>query len=364
MSAKRLSTATLIATQLAVAALLYCSIAKPSSTQGLKDREALTLEVSKIESRHDADLFGSDWRMSSKLRFIDAYALKNGHPQFGGWSGLAFDRQANQLVAVSDTGHWMTLDPAAFAAETSPVQINAFVGPVHGNEGDPATGGGPRDIEAIALTAAGTYLSYESPTSGIYYSPMGDIEAARFQRQYSLTTEFAALPKGFGLESLTAVSAAPAPLELLAVAERPQDKQAAVDAWLLRPGKAQARKPGAPLDASPDVRRLSLGHLDGYDVSDIAWSPACGLFGLQRKLTWYGRLKIKLVKLSISQDRTAINSEELFSGHSAGAAIDNYEGLAVRDIAAGVCELYAISDDNFLPVQKTILMRFRYKEAA
>jgi hypothetical protein len=165
------------------------------------------------------------------------------------------------------------------------------------------------------------------------------------------------LPKGFGLEALTAISAAPAPLELLAIAERPVGNKTEAEAWLIRSAKK-------PVGDFAEIGRLSLGHLDGYDVSDVAWSPACGLFALQRKLTWYGRLKIKLLKLSISADRTAMSSEELFSGHSGGSAVDNYEGLAVADVAPGVCDLYAISDDNFLPVQKTILMRFRYKEAA
>lgn len=358
MNSKRVPAAALIASVLAVAALLYFSLAKPSSAHALKDQESLTLDVRRIQSRDDTGLFGSGWRMSSRLHFVDAHALKNGHPQFGGWSGLAFDRQNRQVIAVSDTGHWMAFDPAPFSHEEgAPAQISARAGPLLGNDGNPANGNGPRDIEAIALTANGTYLSYESPASGIYFSKEHSIESARFLRQHKLTAEFSGLPKGFGLEALTAINAAPAPLELLAIAERPIGNKTEVEAWLIRSVNRQA-------GAAAGISRLSLGNLDGYDVSDVAWSPACGLFAVQRKLTWYGRLKIKLVKLNISPDRTSITSEELFSGHSGGSAIDNYEGLAVDDVAPGVCDLYAISDDNFLAVQRTILMRFRYKEAA
>lgn len=366
MKSKQVPAAALIASALAVAVLLYCSLAKPSSAHALKDQESLTLDVRKIQSRDEADLFGGGWRMSSRLHFVDAYALRNDHPQFGGWSGLTFDAQHQQLIAVSDTGHWMTFDPADLSQEdTASAQIRARAGPLLGDSGNPATGNGPRDIEAIALTANGTYLSYESPNSGIYFSNERNIESAKFLRQNKLTAEFAALPKGFGLESLTATNLAPAPLELLAIAERPIENQTRVEAWLIRSAKSQTRGHTAkPTGASAEINRLSLGNLDGYDVSDVAWSPACGLFGIQRKLTWYGRLKIKLVKLNISSDRTSMSSEELFSGHSGGSAIDNYEGLAVVDVAPGVCDLYAISDDNFLPVQKTILMRFRYKETA
>ena len=37
---------------------------------------------------------------------------------------------------------------------------------------------------------------------------------------------------------------------------------------------------------------------------------------------------------------------------------DNYEGLAVRRRDDGRMELLLLSDDNFLPVQRTVLLRF------
>jgi hypothetical protein len=355
MSSKRYSAAAMIATLSAAAALLYCSLAKPSPASGLKHPEVITLEVRRIKAAENTELFGSAWRMSSKLDFTDAYTMKSDHAQFGGWSGLAFDSRQKHFVAVSDTGHWMAFDPIENPKEdSSTFPLSASIGSLLDTEGKPAANGGPRDIEAISIVGEKMYLSYESPSSGLYYSPKGRIDTAKFRRLNPLSPAFSALPKGYGLESIAAISPPGAPLELLAIAERPSEQAPGmVPAWLIQSA-----------DTQPQLTPLRVNNPEGYDISEIAWSSACGLFGIERKLTWYGRLKVKLVKLTISADRSSIESEALFSGDSAGSAIDNYEGLTVVDIRPGECDLYAISDDNFLSVQKTILMRFRYREAA
>jgi hypothetical protein len=44
------------------------------------------------------------------------------------------------------------------------------------------------------------------------------------------------------------------------------------------------------------------------------------------------------------------------------ASVDNMEGLAVREDAGGTI-IYLISDDNFNPIQRTLLMKFRLEPA-
>lgn len=346
--------AALLACALAAAALLYCGLAKPTPTLGLKAAEELALRAERVAAPDRAALFGSDWQMSPRLSFSQALVLRSEHPQFGGWSGLGFDAHTQSLIAVSDTGHWLSF-PRPAPEEGAAARLAARMGPVLGADGQPVGSGTPRDIEAIALTDAGIWLSYESPDSGLYFSSDREISLAHFQMQRQYAASFAGLPKGYGIESLTAMRSASGQQELLAVAERASREQPdSVAAWLIRPPSKAAEK--------PEIRQLTVHGLDGYDLSEVAWSEGCGLFGVQRKLTWYGRLKVRLVKLAIAGDR--IDSEVLFAGDSSGAAIDNYEGLAVVDRQPGVCDLYALSDDNFLALQKTILMQFRYTEAA
>lgn len=360
MRLKRYPAAALLACALAAAALLYFSQSKPTQALGLKTVETLTLHAEKTDAQDIAARFGSAWQMSPRLTFIEALTLRSEHPQFGGWSGLAFDARTQQLIAVSDTGHWLSFTPPAPGKDTE-TRMAARMGPLLAPNGQPVGSGTPRDIEAIALTDAGIWLSYESPRSGLYFSSKRDIGEARFQVQHQYTELFSGLAKGYGIESLTAMRTAAGTQTLLAIAERAQEESEAGEktrpdtraAWLIEPGKDAAGK--------SQVRQLTLHGLDGYDLSEVAWSAHCGLFGVQRKLTWYGRLKVRLVKLNITGDR--MDSEVLFAGDSSGTSVDNYEGLAIVDRQPGACELYMLSDDNFLPVQKTILMQFRYTEA-
>ena len=39
--------------------------------------------------------------------------------------------------------------------------------------------------------------------------------------------------------------------------------------------------------------------------------------------------------------------------------MDNFEGLALRRDRAGRTLLYLVSDDNFVPLQRTLLLQFR-----
>ena len=344
--------AALLACALAAAALLYCGLAKPTPALGLKAAETLRLRTDRVAATDIGALFGSAWQMSPQLAFVEAHVLHSDHPQFGGWSGLGFNPDTQNLVAVSDTGHWMSFLPPAPGGRAE-AHLEARMGPLLAADGQPVGSGTPRDIEAIALTDSGIWLGYESPASGLYFSSARTIESARFEAQRQYAAMFADLAKGYGIESLTAMRSVSGTEVLLAIAERSsRARPDSLAAWLIRPDTA----------GQAEVRTLTLHGLDGYDLSEVAWSPACGLFAVQRKLTWYGRLKVRLVKLAIAGER--IDSEVLFAGDSSGKAIDNYEGLAVVDRQPGVCELYAISDDNFLSLQKTILMQFRYTEAA
>ena len=235
--------AALLACALAAAALLYCGLAKPTPAQGLKAAEALALRAEKIEGQDIAAFFGSAWRMSPHLTFVEAHRLRSAHPQFGGWSGLSFDARTQQLIAVSDTGHWLSFAPPA-PGKSGETEVAAHMGPLLAADGQPVGSGTPRDVEAIALTDAGIWLAYESPRSGLYYSSRRNIEEARFQVQRPYAPYFAELRKGYGIESLTAVRTAAGTQELLAIAERPvqQDSPAAEKpppdtrpAWLTRP---------------------------------------------------------------------------------------------------------------------------------
>jgi len=43
-------------------------------------------------------------------------------------------------------------------------------------------------------------------------------------------------------------------------------------------------------------------------------------------------------------------------------AVDNFEGIAVRQDSNGDTLVYIVSDDNYSPLQRTLLLQFRLEK--
>jgi hypothetical protein len=75
------------------------------------------------------------------------------------------------------------------------------------------------------------------------------------------------------------------------------------------------------------------------------------------------RLGIELAARLVRVDRAAVSPGRLIVGDELAVlrwpvSVDNMEGLAARRNAAGETLIYLISDDNFLPLQRTLLLMF------
>lgn len=269
-------------------------------------------------------------RRIGPLLYLGGWRLDSDDPVFGGWSGLA--ALGDRLILVSDRGALMSLRVAA------------------GRIGDPRFGdlpGGPgtgrvkpeRDAEAIAIDPASgrAWVSFEQ-THGVWrYAPgLARVEAHAL---YPLARRW---PDNGGVEALTRLSDG----RFIAIAE----------------GGLRAAGPRDGLlysgDPTEGARALVFGYRPAPDhrVTDMAELPDGRVLLLERRVAWPFTARIAIA------DPQAIRAGQIWPAATLARLAppmitDNFEGLAVTR-EGGRTIVWILSDDNQLPVQQTLLLRF------
>jgi hypothetical protein len=288
---------------------------------------------------------------TGKLEWRGGLLLQSEHRNFGGWSGLAIERDGRRFLAVSDAGAWMTGE-LTYAGKAPTGIANTRIGPLLTRDGQNLTRGRDRDAESLTLLSgsldkANLLVAFEQNTRIARYD-------FSISKGSSPTRGFVELPQAArisarsGFEAMTVLRGGPHTGAFVAFSERGTDAQGHRSGWLW--GNS---KPGTP------VRLTDKG---GYAVTDVASLEDGSLIVLERRFGWFEGLFIRL-RVVAAKD---VASGEPIAGETLLEAdlaheIDNMEGLAISRDASGTAILTLISDDNFnTALQRTLLLQFAY----
>lgn len=269
--------------------------------------------------------------------------------RFGGWSGLAVSADGRRILSQSDEAHWLRADLVYDAkgelAGVKDAQLADMLD-ANGHSMDKAHG----DAEGLdALTSAGpdgaVAVSFERDNRVWYYELSHGLDAK--PKEIAAPEAIKTLELNSGLEGLTLFT----PHELLAVAETAQDRNGDMPAWLIPYPDAFA----------PTFSTLSVRPHPPYEISDAAMGPSGKhLYLLERH--YFGPIggvviAVRQIDAADVKPGARLDGMEIakFDMHE---TIDNMEGLALRRDASGKTFLYMISDDNYNPLQRTLLLMF------
>ncbi|MGF1501882.1 MAG: esterase-like activity of phytase family protein [Paracoccaceae bacterium] len=271
-------------------------------------------------------------RLHPALIADGAWRLTSDDAAFGGLSGLAI--RGGELLAVGDRGVWLRADIKREGDEL--MLSGARIAPLRGADGAPLATEAA-DAEALAVTSDGRLL-------------------VAFERDHRLSTHGGAgalagriAPKGFaaldfngGIEGLAAFPDG----RILALGESQSEDASPV--FVLGPegGVVSARL------AAPSRHRIT-----GADLSPTGHR----LYTVARDFSRVTGVSIRIFAYHLDADGVprADRRTELAAFESA-SGIDNMEALAVEPTEDGL-RLWIVSDNNFNPPQRTILMAFRLK---
>ncbi len=266
-------------------------------------------------------------------RVLSIHHLRGGR-DFGGLSGLSLD--GDRVTAISDRGQVarfrMTTDhtgrPLAFA--------DLEMAPLGG------LGGGKEDSDAeeILRLPQGWLVSFERRHRLLSY---GDALSDRPQ-VLDPPGGLAEQPENGGVEAMARLQDG----RLLLLSEDGVDPQGRGLAWVGGPGGWHA---------------LSYVRSGPFQPTAAAQIPGGDLLVLERSFSLLTGSASRLVRVSEAQVRPGAEMRgQVVYTLAPPLLVDNYEGLAVRRRADGRAVAYVLSDDNFNPLQSTLMMAVELPE--
>lgn len=289
--------------------------------------------------------FGDD--TNGKLRYLGGFRLSSDHGAFGGFSGLLFEPERSRLLAVSDAGGYLFADVEHDKGVISSLH-SARLGALRDVQGRRLLDRGLRDAESLTQEGGALLIGFEGVNRPYRFErgPLGEpqrgvpVDVPDVVRRW---------PRNKGMEALASQAQHPLFGQVrLAIAERSGDKTGPLTEGYVLQGRTTGRF---------YIRRP--GH---YDITDAAFLPNGDLLLLERRVFLVSGLGIRLRQIPLSAMKVSEAVGDAWDGDVLMEAnlsypIDNMEGMSVTRVN-GRTLLTLISDDNYMALQRTLLLQF------
>jgi hypothetical protein len=304
-----------------------------------------------------------------KLEFRGGLLLTSDVKDFGGWSALALDPDGRRLLAISDTGVWMTGELTYAGSKPTGIR-NAKLGPLLGLNGQPPKSERDRDSEGVTVIdgslARGTVLISFERNHRIARFPVSDQGVGRPTELLALPPETKRQSSNKSLESVCTIAGGQNKGAIVTLSERFPNKDGSHTGWMY-PGTVSGGINAAT--TATGWTTLSIRNIGEYDLTDCVGLPDGSLLVLERRFrwsSWFEGVKSRLRRFKADEIRAGRMMEgEVLLDADLSQEIDNLEGMAVHKSAKGETVITLISDNNFNTLlQKTLLLQFTLNDPA
>ncbi|HET9427212.1 MAG TPA: esterase-like activity of phytase family protein [Allosphingosinicella sp.] len=274
-------------------------------------------------------------RRAGALHFRRGWQLTSHDPRFGGLSAIHVAN--DEVIALTDSGVVMSFDYPGSSADRR-VRFTPLAGPGRAVRRN-------RDTESLALRGNHAWVGFERHNMVWRY------------RTDDWTAEAAARPaairrwrRNSGAETLVALADG----RFLAIAEG-RDGARFSEVVLFA---------GDPAEAETAAVTLRYRRLEGFLPTDAAVLPDGRLLVLNRSISLFGGMaaKLAIVDLASLQPGTVLEGQEI-SALTPPLTVDNMEALSIAREDGRILVRIA-SDDNYLALQRTLLLEFELDERA
>jgi hypothetical protein len=288
-----------------------------------------------------------DIRRFGKLEFRGGLELKSAAKDFGGISSLRVEPDGSRFLALTDRGRW--LRGRITYSGTAPSGVAGLeIAPMLASDGKTLSAHGMGDTESLAGDGGTVYAGVERKHGILKYDFARNGVRAR-GTLVPAPDEFKTFPFNEGIEALAVMPKGSAyPGALLAITEAALDAAGNIKAFVLGESNPVA---------------FSVKRMDDFSVTDCAFLPSGDLLILERRYSVLRGAAVRIRRIAASHIRpgAVVTGEQLLFG-DVNHQVDNYEALGVHRTAAGETVLTIVSDDNFNPLQRTLLMQFTLLE--
>ncbi|MGD9806623.1 MAG: esterase-like activity of phytase family protein [Hyphomicrobiaceae bacterium] len=283
-----------------------------------------------------------------RLKYRGGLSLTSADSAFGGWSGLVIEPDGRRILAVSDTGAWLSAE-MVYRGDAPVGLTKALMGPVVALKGRALDT--KRDLDAESMTAYSGDLSHGSVLIGfernhrIGVFPVENHVLMAPVRYLKLPPEARHMRRNAGFEAVVVLRDGPFKGSVVAFSER-------------YPGPTEHHTGWIWVRNAP--QRLSLVDHGGFDITDAASLPDGTLVLLERRFRWTEGVKMRLRRFPADAVKPgAVLDGEVLLEADLTSQIDNMEGLAAHRSPSGEIVLTVLSDNNFNTfLQRNLLLQF------
>jgi hypothetical protein len=281
-----------------------------------------------------------DVRRVGTLTYLAGFELRSTDPRFGGLSGLALTSDGNVLYAISDRGYWLRAllrhDSEGRLAAISGWSIGRLLTP----EGD-AVSGLLIDAEGLAFGPDGSFIVSFERVHRLWRYPPPPVAFSSPARSLPVPADLDKAPNNGGIEGVTVLPDG----RLLIITEEYRNPDGSVKGWLIRGDRFEP---------------LSYLSSEGFSPTDLAPLSNGDVLLLERRYSPLSgaAARIQILSAASIQPGSQLKGKEI-ARLERPLVVDNFEGMAVREDPKLGTFIYLISDDNYSPLQRTLLLQFR-----
>mgnify|MGYP000671961439 CR=1 FL=1 len=267
---------------------------------------------------------------AGKAQYLGSYTWKLKQPWFGGFSALKLSKDGTAMTVLSDRATLVTTEIQRRQGLISGITARRAHG-LRASTGKTLRGFAG-DSEGLAVAADGSrYISFEGAARvARYQTPEGRAKVLPRPKA------FRRLPPNKSLETLAIDSRG----RLYTLPERALDRQGRIPVW-----RWNGRRWSRPFSLPPE---------GGFLPVDADFGPDGRFYLLERDFTLLG-FRSRLRRWDITSAGPV--NEAILLQTRAGTH-DNLEGLSVWRTPSGELRATMVSDDNFLPLQRTELVEY------
>jgi hypothetical protein len=267
-----------------------------------------------------------------KLRFLNGWVIESADPRFGGISALAV--RGTNVTAVSDAG-WLLRFGLPGRRTSSIAEVRPIL---EGPRGGFAKK--DRDAESLLLWNSSAWIGFEFAHE-IWRYGLSDWKAEAHAAPRAMQD----WPNNSGAEGLVRLRDG----RFLVFSEGEGRGEGMTEVLLFAGDPTVTRAQPIPLRYRKPV---------GYRLTDAALLPDGSLLLLNRRFRWTEGVAAKLVHAKLPPLRKeAVIEGEVIATLKSPVTVDNMEGLSLTREGERTI-LWMASDDNYNPLQRTLLLKF------
>ena len=283
------------------------------------------------------------------LEYRAGYVLSTRSSDFGGLSGLILSPDGKAITAVTDHGNVLRakliLDETGRLLGLDGTEMFRLRD-VRGGKLSRRLDKRDQDTEALTRLADGSYLvSFEIRHRILHYENL-----TAKPTTFATPTQLHMAPRNGGLEAMTALPDG----RIMIMTEKLRAKKIKDKAarkkdyigWLL---SAEGKTLG----------KIYWPRQGKFRPTDLAAMPNGDVLMLQRRYSAAGGAGARVSMIHRDQIKVGMRMADIELANLAPPlSVDNFEGLAVYPASNGGWWIYMLSDDNFNPLQRTLLLQF------